>query len=195
MTAVASRQVMSSLQTPKGLVLAGLFLGVVVLAWASIVFGYTGISWQDVTGAFTSYDGSREHIVVMEMRLPRAVLATLVGASLGISGLFMQGLTRNPLASPCIFGVNAGASLAIVIATAFFGVTSLELFAVFAMLGAAAAGAVVYMLGMSTGNLTPLNLTLAGVAVNAFLASVTSGILVFNESVLDEVLFLVVRLY
>lgn len=189
MTATVSRQISVSWQVPKGLVLAALFLGVIALAWASMVLGYTGISWQDVTGAFTAFDGSREHIVVLEMRFPRAVLATLVGASLGVAGLFMQGLTRNPLASPCIFGINAGASLAIVIATAFFGVTSHELFALFAMFGAAGAAAVVYFLGTSTGNLTPLNLTLAGVAVNAFLASITSGVLIFNESVLDEVLF------
>ena len=188
MTAV-SRQMMMSLQIPRGVVLTTLFFGVLVLALASMILGYTGITWQDVTSAFTTYDGSREHIVVMEMRFPRVVLATMVGASLGVSGLFMQGMTRNPLASPCIFGVNAGASLAIVIATAFFGVTSHEFFAAFAMVGAAAAGGLVYFLGMSTGNLTPLNLTLAGVAVNAFLGSVTSGILVFNESVLDEVLF------
>lgn len=188
MTAV-SRQMMMSVQLPRGVVLATLFFGVVVLAVASMILGYTGISWQDVASAFTAYDGSHEHIVVMEMRFPRVVLASLVGASLGLAGLFMQGLTRNPLASPCIFGVNAGASLAIVIATAFFGVTSHEYFAVFAMFGATAAGGLVYFLGMSTGNLTPLNLTLAGVAVNAFLASVTSGVLVFNESVLDEVLF------
>ena len=188
MTAV-SRQMMMSVQVPKGVVLATLFFGVVVLAIASMILGYTGISWDDVTSAFTAYDGSREHIVVMEMRFPRVVLAMLVGASLGVAGLFMQGMTRNPLASPCIFGINAGASLAIVVATAFFGVTSHEFFAVFAMIGATVAGCVVYFLGMSTGNLTPLNLTLAGVAVNAFLASLTSGILVFNESVLDEVLF------
>ncbi|AMO54526.1 FecCD family ABC transporter permease [Endozoicomonas montiporae] len=188
MTAV-SRQMMMPVQVPKGLVLATLFLAVIALATCSMILGYTGISWQDVTGAFSAFDGSREHIVVLEMRFPRAVLATLVGASLGVAGLFMQGLTRNPLASPCIFGINAGASLAIVVATAFFGVTSHEFFALFAMVGAAATACVVYFLGMSTGNLTPLNLTLAGVAVNAFLASITSGILVFNESVLDEVLF------
>ena len=188
MIAIARTQ-LSTLTVPKGLMLTSLLAGVFAMAWASMIFGYTGITWQDVISAFTAYDGRHEHIVVVEMRFPRAVLATLVGASLGLAGLFMQGLTRNPLASPCIFGVNSGASLAIVIATAFFGITSLELYALFAMAGAALAAAGVYLLGASTGNLTPLNLTLAGVAVNAFLASVTAGLLVFNESVLDEVLF------
>ena len=188
MTAIAQRSI-NSLSAAKGLVLTSLSLGVLLLACASMILGYTGITWQDVTSAFTAYDGSREHIVVMEMRLPRAVLAMLVGGSLGVAGLLMQGITRNPLASPSIFGVNSGASLAIVIATAFFGITSLEMYALFAMAGAAMAAGVVYLLGMSGGNLTPLNLTLAGVAVSAFLSSLTSGLLIFNESVLDEVLF------
>ena len=188
MTAIA-QTIPTTWRLSKGLILTSLLLGVVVLAAASMVFGYTGITWQDITGAFTAFDGSREHIVVMEMRFPRVVLAILVGVSSGVAGLLMQGLTRNPLASPCIFGINSGASLAIVIATAVFGITSLEWFAVFAMFGAAVTATVVYLLGMSAGNLTPLNLTLAGVAVNAFVASITAGLLVFNESVLDEVLF------
>ena len=188
MTTVAVKNA-SVLNIPRSLVLLGLLLVLILLACASMVLGYTSITWQDVTSAFNAYDGSREHIVVMEMRFPRVVIALLVGGSLALSGSLMQGLTRNALASPSIFGVNSGASLAIVIATAVFGITSPEWFAVFAMVGAAIAASVVYLLGMSGGTLTPLNLTLAGVAISAFLSSMTSGLLIFNESAMDEILF------
>ena len=170
-------------------IMPGLLVTVCLLAIASMVLGYTDISGHTVMEALFSYDGSREHIVIIDMRLPRVIIALMVGGSLAVSGSLMQGLTRNPLASPAILGINSGASLAIVIATAVFGISSLEGYTLFAMVGAALAALVVYWLGLSGGTLSPLNLTLAGVAISAFLSSLTSGLLVFNESALEEVLF------
>ena len=188
MTAITLEHTANPLQR-NAIIVPGLLIAVCLLAIASMVLGYTDITGKHVLDALLSYDGSREHIVVIDMRLPRVVIALMVGGSLAVAGTLMQGLTRNPLASPAIFGINSGASLAIVIATAVFGITSLEGYTLFAMIGAALAALVVYWLGMSGGSLSPLNLTLAGVAISAFLSSLTSGLLVFNESALEEVLF------
>ncbi|GAA4652274.1 iron ABC transporter permease [Kistimonas scapharcae] len=188
MTAITLEHTANTLQR-NAIIVPGLLVAVCLLAIASMVLGYTDITGKHAIEALFSYDGSREHIVVIDMRLPRVIIALMVGGSLAVAGTLMQGLTRNPLASPAIFGINSGASLAIVIATAVFGITSLEGYTLFAMVGAALAALVVYWLGMSGGSQSPLNLTLAGVAISAFLSSLTSGLLVFNESALEEVLF------
>lgn len=75
------------------------------------------------------------YLVVHEMRLPRTLLGLLAGTALGLAGAVMQALTRNPLADPGLLGVNAGASAAVVTATALFGISSLGGYAL--LLGAA----------------------------------------------------------
>ena len=92
---------------------AGLVLG--ILLWlaafaASVTLGTTDITLSDVWQALSAYDGGRiDHIIIVSERLPRAVIATLTGSSLAIAGVLMQTMTRNPLASPGILGINAGA--------------------------------------------------------------------------------------
>ncbi len=91
-------------------------------------------------------------LIVTDLRLPRAVLACLVGASLGFSGAVLQGLTRNPLAEPGLLGVSSGAALGAVIAI-YFGLTSL--FEVtgplMGMLGGLGASALTFALGRRGG--------------------------------------------
>lgn len=157
---------------------------------SSIVFGFMDTSWQTAIEAYTSFDGSNEQIIIRESRVPRALIATAVGISLGIAGVLMQVLTRNPLADPGIFGINAGAAFAIVFGVVFFKVASMTAFTGLAFLGAAVAGVVVYGLGaMGRDGLTPLKLTLAGAAMAALFASFTQGLLTVNERALEEVLF------
>lgn len=172
---------------------AGLFAGLVLLMLcmcASIVYGYTDTSWKTAFAAFTNYDGSTEHIVVQSIRLPRALIAAAVGASLAIAGALMQALTRNPLAEPYIFGINGGASFFIVIAVTVFSVASLQAFAWISFLGAAVAAFTVYFIGsFGREGLTPMKLTLAGSAMAAMFSSFTQGLLVVNETALDQVLF------
>lgn len=172
---------------------AGLFIAIIVLLLlmsASIVYGYTDTSWKMAINAFTHFDGSNEHIVIQSVRIPRSLIAAAVGASLAIAGVLMQTVTKNPLASPDIFGINAGAGVAVVIAVTIFSVGSLQLFTWISFLGAAIAAICVYAVG-SAGRegLTPMKLTLAGAAMTAMFASVTQGILVINEAVLEQVLF------
>ncbi len=102
----------------------------------------------------------------------------------------MQTLTKNPLASPGIFGINAGGAFMVVVAVTLFGVTNLQSFTWLAFLGAGLAAVGVYVIS-SVGNngLTPMKLTLAGAAITAMFSSFTQGLLVLNEAALEQVLF------
>jgi len=157
---------------------------------ASVRFGAAEIGTADVLGAFTDYDGSEEDLIIRTLRVPRALIAGLVGAALGVAGGIMQGLTRNPLAEPGILGVNAGAALAVVGAVFFLGVSSLSTYALFAFLGAGVAAAIVYSLGsMGRGGMTPMKVTVAGAAMAALLSSLTTAMLILSQQTLDEIRF------
>ncbi|WP_026105204.1 FecCD family ABC transporter permease [Halalkalibacterium ligniniphilum] len=156
----------------------------------SIIYGYTDTPWQMVIDSFLRFDGSNEHLIIQNTRVPRALIAAAVGASLGIAGVLMQALTNNPLADPKIFGINAGASFFIVVAVTVFSITSLSTFVWIAFAGAAFSAAIVYMIGsFGQEGLTPMKFTLAGAAIWALFSSLTQGLLVVNERALEEVLF------
>ncbi|OCA87977.1 iron ABC transporter [Bacillus sp. FJAT-27225] len=177
----------------KALKWAGLFAAIIsllVLMGASIVFGYTDTTIKMAIDAFTNFNGSNEHIIIESVRLPRALIAAAVGASLGIAGVLLQTLTKNPLASPDIFGVNAGAGMMVVIAVTLLKVDSLQAFTWLSFFGAAVAAIGIYVIGsFGREGLTPMKLTLAGAAITAMFASLTQGLLVLNEAALEQVLF------
>jgi iron complex transport system permease protein len=118
------------------------------------------------------------------------VLTLLVGAALGLAGALMQGVTRNPLADPGLLGVNAGASLAVVVGIYAFGLASVASYAWFAFAGAALAGAAVYTLGaLGRGGATPVKLAIAGAALSALLGSFTAAVLLLDSATLDQYRF------
>ncbi|OOE12266.1 FecCD family ABC transporter permease [Fictibacillus arsenicus] len=172
---------------------AALILGVFISLIAmvlSVVLGYTDTSLSMAIEAYTAFNGSNEHLIIHLSRVPRALVGMAVGISLGIAGVLMQALTRNPIASPDIFGVNAGAGFFIVFGVTFLGITSIQQFMWIGFLGAAVASSLAYALGSAgRGGLTPVKLTLAGAVMAALFASLTQGMLVTNEKALDEVLF------
>jgi len=129
-------------------------------------------------------------MIIQTERLPRAVIATMVGASLAVAGALMQALTRNPLASPSVFGINAGAIFFIVIAVVFLSISSLVYVMWFAFLGATISAMIVYLLGsIGRDGLTPIKIVLAGTAITALFISLTQSVLVLNETGLQDVLF------
>lgn len=167
-------------------------LGVLLLAMlASIAFGAADIAPRDVWAALFAFNPeSTNHLVIRELRIPRAAVAALVGGALAVAGALMQGLTRNPMADPGILGINAGAALGVVAAVTFLQIGSLTYYMLFALLGATLTALIVYGLGsMGYGGATPLKLTIAGVALTALLSSFTTGLLIFNERTLEEVRF------
>ncbi|WP_053217337.1 FecCD family ABC transporter permease [Virgibacillus senegalensis] len=173
--------------------LTGLLIGsfiVFSLLWASIILGLTNITPEMVLDSFFQFDGSKEHIIIQDTRVPRSLIAASIGASLAIAGAIMQGLTNNPLASPSLFGVNAGASFVVVLGISFFGVSSLDALTWLAFTGAAVSAIIVYVIGsVGREGLTPIKITLAGAAMAALLSSLTQGMLTLNEQALDQVLF------
>ncbi|MED4925061.1 iron ABC transporter permease [Anoxybacillus geothermalis] len=170
--------------------LIGLLIVLLAAMWMSIVCGYTDTSWRQAVAALIDNDGSNAHLVVATVRLPRALIAAAVGASLAMAGALMQALTRNPLASPGIFGINAGAGFLIVVMVTFFSISSLQMLSWVAFMGAAMAALIVFVISAAgKDGLTPLKMTLAGTAVAALFASLTQGMLAMNEKALEEVLF------
>jgi iron complex transport system permease protein len=166
-------------------------LGVLLLCvMLSIAVGAKPIPLATVWDALWSNDGSYDHSVVYELRLPRTVLGIFVGAALGLAGALMQGLTRNPLAEPGILGINSGASAAVVVSLFAFGVTSASGHMWFAFAGAGITAVLVYALGSRgrTGA-TPVRLALAGTAVAAVLQGIIYAIFALDDFVFDRVRF------
>ncbi|GAA0944910.1 iron ABC transporter permease [Actinocorallia libanotica] len=156
-----------------------LLVSVLVLAAlmvASVALGSRDVAWADVWAALGGADDTLEQAAVAK-RIPRTLLAVLMGAALGLSGAVMQGVTRNPLADPGILGVNMGASLAVVTAVAFLGLTSPTAYIWVAMAGAAVSAVFVYTIGsLGRGGATPLKLALAGTATSVAFASLVSAV-------------------
>ncbi|MCM3666516.1 iron ABC transporter permease [Mesobacillus subterraneus] len=178
----------NSTQRWAGLIFAIILL--LILMGFSIVYGYTNTTWKMAIDAFTVFDGSNEHIIIQSVRLPRALIAAAVGASLAIAGVLLQTLTNNPLAAPEIFGINAGAGFAVVIAVSLFSLSNLQFFTWVSFLGAAVSFIFVYIISsIGREGLTPMKLTLAGAAMSAMFSSMTQGFLVINETALEQVLF------
>ncbi|WNQ11906.1 iron ABC transporter permease [Paenibacillus aurantius] len=171
-----------------GLLVFALLLILAMLG--SVTLGIKPYSLHQVMEAYTAYNGSNEHIIIRTTRVPRACIAAVVGASLAVAGALMQAVTRNPLASPSLFGVNAGAAFAIVFSVAFLDLSGLTTFTWTAFAGAAVSAAAVYGLGSAgRGGMTPIKITLAGSTLSAFFLSLTQGILLANGKAFDEVLF------
>lgn len=157
---------------------------VAVVAFASLMLGSNLISPQAViTGLLDP--GQDVGAVVWGSRVPRTVLGLLVGCCLGIAGAVMQGQTRNPLADPGIFGVSAGASLAVVIGVYVFGTSSILATLWLALVGAAVASVVVFSVAaLGRGLSSPVPLAIAGTAVSALLVALTSYLVLSDESAL-----------
>lgn len=173
--------------------IVGPLLLLAAIVAVSLAIGSRRIPAGHVIDALFHFDGSLEHRIVRESRVPRALLAVLVGAALAAAGTLMQGLTRNPLADPGILGVEAGAALGAVIAIQLSGWTDLRSIVWFAFAGAAVAATVVLIVGSSgRGGAAPVKLALAGAATAAALTSVTTGILLSDPTALDSYRFWVV---
>jgi iron complex transport system permease protein len=125
-----------------------------------------------------------QSIVIHDVRLPRVVVAAMVGACFAMAGAIMQGMTRNPLASPSLMGLNAGSRFAIVLMLAFVPSVTFTWLIMASFTGAALGAGIVFGVGSAArGGLSPVKLALAGVAVSALLGSLSVGIeIYFNLS-------------
>ncbi|EIY5223230.1 iron ABC transporter permease [Klebsiella quasipneumoniae] len=170
--------------------LALLLLTLLLIAGSLVHLGL-GARWiapQTVLQALLEYNPRNfEQRIIVELRLVRLAAALLTGAALGVAGLLLQTVIRNPLGEPHILGLNAGASLAVV-ATSALGL-SLGAFPAARPLTAACGaallfGGVMVLASAGRGGATPLRITLCGVALSAFASAVTAAILILDEQTL-----------
>lgn len=154
----------------------GLCAVVAVLFLASLVLGPAGIAPSAALRALAFGSDGPEAMVMREIRLPRALLAALIGASLGMAGAAMQGYLRNPLAEPGLIGVSGSAALGAVIAlqTGFAAGFALGL-PLAALTGAALAVALLMLLAGPRGG--SITLILAGIAISAMAGALTALVL------------------
>jgi iron complex transport system permease protein len=130
--------------------------------------------------------------IILDIRLPRVILAGLVGAALAIAGATYQGLFRNPLADPYLIGVAQGASLGAVIAfllPAAWNISGLGVIPVFAFIGAVMSTVVVYLLSRVGKTLPVTTLILAGVALSALLGSIVSYLIINSGEKIHGIIF------
>lgn len=183
--------VIQGASSARGALVLLLLLIVLALAVvASLGIGARPLSAAHLLHLLFAPDGSSDAVVLWELRLPRTLLGLLVGAALGLAGALMQALTRNPLADPGLLGINAGAAFAVVAGLSLVGLNDAPTRLACALLGAALAAGLVYLLGGSTpARGQPLRLILAGIALSASLNACTGIITLFDSVVFDSYRF------
>jgi len=169
------------------MVIAGLLLALAMVL--SLSLGYRIYGLDQVWASFVAFDNSEPHVVIQQYRVPRMIIAPLVGAALGVAGVLVQTLSRNRIASPDTLGLNAGASLAVVVASAGLGVSSLLGLSSAAALGALLTTLLVFALAATSGGLSPLRIVLIGVTLAALMHALVEVVLTTSESELDQLIF------
>ncbi len=159
-----------------------MFLGRVRIPPAQIVRVLSGESGPSDASART---------ILLKVRLPRVLLAAVVGASLALAGCLMQGLFRNPLADPGVLGVSAGAALGAVTALALgWAAESIYALPVSAFAAGLVTALLVYLIAAVSGSFRMGTLLLAGIAVGSMAGAMTSLLIVFTrEYVMQEIIF------
>lgn len=180
-TQITSTQTAST-ESRVSIVLLGLLCVIAFGLIASTSFGEYPIAWFDVAKTMLGFDtGNPDHaFVVRTLRLPRSIVAVLVGMALAMAGAITQGITRNPLAAPGILGVNAGASLAAVVLLILFPAASIAFLPAAAFLGGLATALLIYVLAWEGGS-APVRLILIGVGVNLVISAATQVLTTFGN--------------
>lgn len=156
----------------------------------SISIGAKSIPLGQVFHSMTHKESQDFVSLVIYERIPRTIFGVLAGMGLGVAGVLMQSITRNPIADPSILGVNSGAALLVVIGIAFFNITTASQYILLAMIGAAIASVLVYGLGnLGLGGSTPIKLAIAGTAVSLAMNSFVSVIMMPRNYVVDQFRF------
>lgn len=160
-----------------GMILA-MLIGAIFL---SIGIGAKRISILTIWESIMHYDPSNgQHIIVRTLRIPRVIVALAVGASFAVSGALMQATTRNPMASPSVLGINAGAGLGLAVAMVISPNASFNKTVMFSFAGAAVASLFIFGLSyISKTGSSPLRLALVGTAITALFNSFSQALAVY----------------
>lgn len=169
------------------------FIGFVILAvggfFISILLGSAEITFNNVINLYYGEVGTKEQIL-LNIRLPRTIVAALVGMSLAVSGGVLQGIMKNPLADPHIIGISSGAGLCGIFVLLSYP-EAINFVTPIAFVGAMGAAVLIYILAYK-GGIRPVRMILAGVAVSAFLGAGISAMLIFySDRAQSALLFMV----
>lgn len=163
-----------------------------LLGLLSLAIGSRPLTLGEALDGLLAHDRSVASVVVWKLRMPRTALTFVVGSALAVAGVVMQALTRNPLAEPGILGVNAGASLAVVLSISLLGITDMSDYLWFAFGGAALAAVVVHLMARRSADAGPTRLVLAGVALGASLHAITGTVTMYDSKAFNSYRFWVV---
>ncbi len=168
---------------------ARVFLLMILILFAAVLFsirvGSVSVSYSDIFNAFTTDVGGTAGII-RDIRIPRILMAVVVGANLAVSGVLLQGVMRNPMADPGITGISSGASVVVMIVMLYFPGAAASV-PLFGFIGGILACLLIYSLAWKQG-LSAVRIVLAGVAVNSMLGGVSSMISILNSESLSSVL-------
>ncbi|MCX2969338.1 MULTISPECIES: FecCD family ABC transporter permease [Streptomyces] len=170
---------------PRSALLVGAVALLAVVAVLSVGVGARAVPPAEVVRALLDHQGTDDHVIVRDVRAPRALLAVAVGAALAVAGALIQTLARNPLAEPGILGVTAGAGFAITLGSALGLAAGQAGELLFSVLGSVAAA----LLVAAVGRRSPLRLVLTGVALTAVLSGVGLGLRLVLPDVFDAYRF------
>ena len=173
----------------KYLIIGGTALVLVILVVLFSTIGSVNVSLGEIISSLIHQDNSMVMTIVYKMRLPRNILAVLIGANLAVSGVLLQSVMKNPLADPGITGVSSGASVAAIIILLLMPQLSGAL-PLFAFVGGAIACALVFIMAWKNG-LRPERIVLAGVAINTILGGFISLLsTLFSDRIQSAILWL-----
>ncbi|TFB22802.1 iron ABC transporter permease [Filobacillus milosensis] len=167
-------------------VILTLLLLTVAMVITSLGFGQMKVNPVEVVKAIFGYGTDMNQLVVNHFRMPRILLAILAGAGLAMSGAILQGIIRNPLASPDIIGITAGAALTTVGFLAVFSdrsnalSVSIQWLPLASLVGAVLMGVFVYLLATTRNGVQPIKLVLIGVGLSAAVQAVTTMVMTFG---------------
>lgn len=154
-----------------------LLLAILAVFLVSLNMGTMKIPFAEVIKAFNGTGSEQNYTVLVHFRLPRMVIAILIGAGIAVSGAILQSVSRNALADPGILGINSGAGLAVVLYIFYFqgssfssGIWSVYIMPFAALFGAFLAAFLIYSLAWKQG-VTPIRLVLVGIGINAAFAA------------------------
>lgn len=158
-----------------------IFTGVLAIVFgigASISTGVADINLGIVWEALFAYnEANDQHVIIQELRLPRALAGALVGAAFAVAGAIMQGMTRNPIADAGLLGINAGASFVLVLVFAFAPWLPFKYIILYSFIGAGLGAGLVYGIAyFSKGGMTPLKLVLAGAVIGSLVSGLSQAL-------------------
>ncbi|GGG53799.1 FecCD family ABC transporter permease [Paenibacillus radicis (ex Gao et al. 2016)] len=164
-------------------ILLSLFAVVMLLSLLSLSVGGVKVPVQEVWLSLTGRNAESSNLIVMQFRLPRILAAVLIGAALAVAGAILQGVIRNPLASPDLLGVTGGASVAVVAFMTLMTGYSIHWVPFIAIAGALAAVVLNYVFAWKRG-VSPFRLVLIGIGISTAMGALTTFLLISGPAYL-----------